>query len=208
MLRTPSDLLGAIRVLADRARQAGADATVVGTLEETSDRLGWLYANRYGDPEPLLDPAEPLDLPTLEGPEDIPVCLQKLALQAQSQGVDAELTGYVETVGRRVARVLEGGKNLREAPRRPVHQPAELEVKGQVQAATVLDRSLLGFGVLTSTQPPVEKGEAVRLFLNEQGRLASYDCLVVYCAFQAERAGYRLGLDLFSDASLEDDRSA
>jgi len=208
MLRTPADLLGALRVLADRARHAGASPTVVGTLEETSDRLGWLYANRHGDPEPLLDPVDPLDLPVLSTPEDLPGCLQKLALAAQSQGVDAELTGYVETVARRVARVLEGGQELREAPRRLVNQPGELKARGQVQSATVLDRSLLGFGVGTATRPPVAKGEAVQLFLHEDGRPAMYDCLVVYCSPQSDGRGFRLGLDLFKDASLAEERSA
>jgi hypothetical protein len=196
--------LGGIRALADGARESEAGRGVVEVLEATTERVAWLYANRARRPEPLGDPVARPQPPARVRPEDLPKQLQDLARKAQSRGVDEELTNYVQTVARRLRAYLDGNTEKRLAPRQAVELPAELAARGEVFAAQVVDRSMLGFGVVLAQCPAVEKGEFVTLILAEWGLPRRYDCLVVYCTDTADDGGFRMGLDLFSEMGLED----
>jgi hypothetical protein len=195
--RTPAELLGAIRILADRARQAEASRNVVEILEATTDRVGWLFANRSGDVEPLLDPLAPLELPPLERAEGVPGRLQQLAAEARANGVEPELTAYVEKVARRLRHLQAGSSDLRAAPRRQTNLPARLSVKGQTYPVTMVDRSVLGFGLLSPVRPPVEKGDFVTLIFPEAERTHRHECLLAHCIPDPHRTGFRIGLDVF-----------
>lgn len=187
-------LVAELKVLVLEARRIGLAPEIVAQLDMVARQIEG-FLREYGDLEGYDAAPERQPIQDFGELQDRLSDLNMLARQA---GVPGEMTDYLRTTQLRLAQIHhrpEEEKRL--SARFREEAPGTLYPYGGDEGTSVqvVDRSAMGFGVLTSL--PLDVGDVVRLEIHWEEDPEIYICGVIH----AERveSGYRLGLDMFSE---------
>jgi hypothetical protein len=195
--RTPlsgfSELLERLDGLVAAAERADVDPLLLNVVRTVRRRLMRIQAYVNGQqPEESSSPLEPADL---EDAEQLLEGLKGITEAASTQNIHPKVASYLAMGYQRVWDFYHHQEERRTAPRFPEDRPAWLWVAGEAHSVRGVDRSLIGFGILSPT--PLEREAIVQLSFEPEGQEGEtrYDCLVVYSF--PEEGGYHIGLEVF-----------
>ena len=187
-------LVAELKVLVLEARRIGLDPEIVAQLDMVA-RQAEGFLREYADLEGYDAAPERQSVQDFGELQDR---LSDLNTLARGVGVPGEMTDYLRTTQLRLAQIHhrpEQEKRLSARFREEV--PGTLYPYGSAEGASVevVDRSAMGFGILTSF--PMAVGDVVRLEIHWEEEPEIYICGIIHS--EPLDDGYRLGLDMFSE---------
>jgi hypothetical protein len=190
------ELLAHLDGLVEAAWSADVDPRLARQLAAVRQRLVRIQAHLEGQANPGHPPPTPRRK-VLRTNEDLLTQFGEVADAARAgRALPMTLSHYLHNARQRLNFFLRSREHRLSSRQTPeTGASALLDLNGQQQPVTVMDRSAFGVGVLA--EAPVEPDQVAQLRCPDNpGGGKTFECVTVHCRQQPD--GYRVGLEIFT----------